>query len=241
MRYAIISDIHSNLEALVAVLDALTSERIDTYYCIGDIVGYGADPVPCLKKIKEHCLTSVLGNHDAGCVGSLDLLNFNQAARSAVVWTKKKLKKEDLDYLKNLELVVHRNSLTFVHGTLVKPEDFNYMFDLSQARESFNKMTTNIVFVGHSHVPGIFEKKNQTIKYFYKHKLNFSKDARYIVNAGSVGQPRDGDKRACFVIYDSQKKEILTKRVEYDIGKAQKKILDAGLPAILAERLLIGA
>ncbi len=240
MRYAIIADIHSNLEALGMVLDALTKERIDKYICVGDIVGYGADPRISIKKVRELDMTTVLGNHEAGCTEFIDLSYFNEYASAAVSWTKDILKESDLKYLKTLKLIVEIEGFTLVHGTLNKPESFHYIFDRYQARESFNLMKTKILFVGHSHVPGIFEYKNNNLKYFYQEKAVISKDAKYIVNAGSVGQPRDNDNRASYVIYDTESDEIYIKRVEYDIKKAQEKILQAGLPPMLAYRLSKG-
>jgi len=241
MRYAIISDIHSNLEALEAVLETLSKEQIEKFYCIGDIVGYGADPGLCIKRVKEKSMITVLGNHDAGCTGFTDLSYFNEDARTAVAWTRGMLQDIDLEYLKKLELVIRNSDITLVHGTLVSPKEFDYMFDALQARKSFNEMTTNLLFVGHSHVPGIFEQRNGNVKYFHKDNTKISKKCKYIVNAGSVGQPRDGDNRACYVIYDAQKSEISINRVEYDIEKAQRKILQAGLPSTLAQRLAVGA
>lgn len=240
MRYGIISDIHSNLEAFEAVLGALSKEKIDRYICVGDIVGYGADPRACVKKVKQLNITTVLGNHDAGCIGFTDLFYFNEHAKAAVIWTKEILKQSDLEYLKTLRLVIEIGDFTLTHGTLDNPEAFHYMLDTYRALKSFDAMKTRILFVGHSHVPGIFEYKNGTLKYFCQEEIEPYENAKYIVNAGSVGQPRDGDSRASFVIYDTEKNEICIKRVEYDIEKAKEKILKAGLPSILADRLSRG-
>ncbi len=237
MRYGIISDIHSNLEALEAVLDAFSKEEIDIYICVGDIVGYGADPHACIKKIRGLNIVTVLGNHDAGCIGFTNLSYFNAHAKAAVVWTKETLDQSDLEYLKTLKLVIEVDDFTITHGTLDDPEAFHYILDTYQALRSFDAMKTKILFVGHSHVPGIFVFENDNLKYFYKEKIKLSKDTKYIVNTGSVGQPRDGDNRASFVTYDTDRKEIHIKRIGYDIKKVQEKILKAGLPSFLADRL----
>lgn len=237
MRYGIVSDMHSNLEALDSCLDALSKERIDKYICIGDIVGYGADPSVCIKKVRELDALTVLGNHDAGCTGSLDLSYFNSYARDAIIWTKKVLSQSELDYLKGLELVKEMGDLTFTHGSLVNPGDFNYILNRHEALSSMEVMTKKILFIGHSHVPGVFERRDDDLRYFYREKIKVSENAVYIVNAGSVGQPRDGDNRASYVIYDDRKSEIFIKRIGYDISGAREKILKAGLPKILAYRL----
>ncbi len=240
MRYGIVSDIHSNLEAFEAVLDALSKEKIDRYICVGDIVGYGADPRACIKKVRQLNIVTVLGNHDAGCIGFTDLSYFNEHAKAAVIWTKEILNQSDLEYLKTLRLVIEMGDFTLVHGTLDNPEAFHYMLDTYRALRSFDAMKTRILFVGHSHVPGIFEYKKDNLKYFYQKKIKPSENAKYIVNTGSVGQPRDGDSRASFVIYDTDQNEIYIKRIEYDIEKARKKILKTDLPPILADRLSRG-
>jgi len=240
MRYAIISDIHSNLEALEAVLNALSKEKIDKYICLGDIVGYGGDPNPCGEKIKELKMHTILGNHDACCTGSFDLSNFTDYARMSLVWTIRNLEEKELDYLKTLELSADIDDFTIVHAALDKKEEFQYMVDAEEAEKSFKAMYTNILFVAHTHVSGVFEYKGNRLQYFKKDKIKVSKDTKYIVNTGSVGQSRDGDSRACYVVYDSARNEILIKRVAYDIEKAQAKILKARLPGFLAFRLREG-
>ena len=241
MRYGIISDIHSNLEAFEKVLDVLSKEKIDRYVCVGDIVGYGADPKACIEITKDLNPLVVVGNHDSACVGKTSLSYFNPRAKEAVIWTKDVLEPMYIAYLNTLDLVLEEEgAFTLVHGTLEDPESFNYMVDRFLAKQSFEKMHTQLLFVGHSHIPGIFELKNNKIRYFLKPKIKLSTGVSYIVNAGSVGQPRDGDNRACFVIYDTDKNTIEINRVEYDMDSAQKKILEKGLPSALAYRLTKG-
>ena len=237
MRYAILSDIHGNLEALEAALKALEDERIDKFLCAGDIVGYGADPGLCIKITRQVCPEIVIGNHDAASAGAYDMNAFNDAARSAIAWTKKKLTEHEASFLKKLEFVFSNEHLTMVHGTLQESESFHYMFERNAAARTFSEMKTRVCFVGHTHVAGIFSEKENRIRYLSKSKVKISKGEKLIVNAGSVGQPRDGDPRACFSVYDTDRGFVESKRMPYDVKRAQKKILEAGLPPFLAFRL----
>ena len=237
MRYGIISDIHGNLEALEVAIKALLREKLDKVLCGGDIVGYGADPEECIKKTKELCSAIVSGNHDAASSGLHDARNFNDAAKNAISWTQKNLNREEITFLKKLNLVYQNEHFTLVHGTLQSPEEFRYMVDGDAARETFLLMKKPVIFVGHSHVPGIFSQKNKRINFFCKEKMKISKGEKVIVNTGSVGQPRDGDPRLCYAVYDTDKNTIELKRLPYDIEKAREKIVNAGLPQFLANRL----
>ena len=240
MKYALLSDIHGNLEALLAAMDSIAREGVDRVLCVGDIVGYGANPSECIRKVQELCIPAVIGNHDAASAGKMSTFDFSNVAREAVLWTGKNLTEEDRSFLRGLGAVYKNEDLTIVHGTLFQPEEFHYMFDKNSARVSFDLMETDICFVGHTHVPGMFLKGADTLTYFYKEKLKFNKTEKMIVNVGSVGQSRDGDPRLCYCIYDSEKRFIELKRVKYDINKAQEKILKAALPASLAYRLSDG-
>jgi len=237
MRYAVISDIHGNLEALEAVIEALSGEKIDRFISPGDIVGYGRDPVECIKKVRRLGCITVCGNHDAASSGVLGLSNFNAAAREAILWTKKELGHRDIEFLKELKLVYKNEDLTLVHGTLQEPGEFRYMLEGFDARGTFALMETPICFVGHSHIPGIFRRRGHQAEYVPETKLTLRKNEPVIVNAGSVGQPRDNDKRLAYAVYDTEKKSVELKRIAYDIELAQKKILEAGLPSFLAARL----
>ncbi|MGB2705309.1 MAG: metallophosphoesterase family protein [Candidatus Omnitrophota bacterium] len=240
MRYGIIGDIHGNLEAFETALEALSHERIDKYLCVGDIVGYGTDPRECIKMTRDLGAVTVCGNHDAACIGRADINYFNNPAQAAIMWTKQTLSENDLAFLKGLDLTYRNEHLTLVHGTLAEPEEFHYMFDGVAARGTLNLMETDICFVGHSHMPGIFLLRNGGLKYFYKEKTKMSRDEKLIVNTGSIGQPRDGDPRLCYCVYDTDTGFVELKRIQYDIEKAQKKTLKAGLPAFLAYRLGVG-
>ena len=240
MRLGILSDIHGNLEALDEVLSALAKERIDKYLCLGDIVGYGADPAECIAETKRLNPITIAGNHDWASVGLFGVSYFNPAAKEAVLWTEENLSAEDKQFLKSLKLLHQEDELTLVHGTLQEPEQFKYMLDLSSAQKTFALSKTRICFVGHTHQPGIFIQENDDCRVSSQQKLKLNPAQRYIVNAGSIGQPRDGNPQASYVVYDSEKEQLQIKRVDYDIKKAQGKIIKAGLPRILAERLAVG-
>ncbi len=237
MKYAVIGDIHSNLEALTAVLNKCEELGVEKYLCIGDIVGYNADPATCLDKVRGLPLAGVvMGNHDEQASEDSELIGFNPQAAFAIEWTRQQLSDEQREYLKNLRLSIQIGKITIVHATLDSPRRWGYIFDKHSAGASFSYQFSQICFCGHSHVPLAFEKfgtiaggKYQEIKVQPGHK--------YLVNVGSVGQPRDGDWRSAFVCYDTNENIIRLYRVEYDIKTAQQKILDAGLPERLALRL----
>ena len=237
MKYGIISDIHGNQEAFEVAMKALSREKLDKVLCGGDIVGYGADPDECIRKTKELCSAIVCGNHDAASSGLRDTKNFNDAAKKAISWTQKNLNNEETAFLKKLNLVYQNEHLTLVHGTLQSPGEFRYMVDGDAALETFRLMKTPVIFVGHSHVPGIFSYRSNRIKFFCKEKTKISKGEKVIVNTGSVGQPRDGDPRLCYAVYDTDKNTVELKRLPYDTEKARAKIIKAGLPRFLADRL----
>ncbi|MDD5496318.1 MAG: metallophosphoesterase family protein [Candidatus Omnitrophica bacterium] len=241
MRYGLISDIHGNLEAFQASLEALSKLNIDKYLCIGDIVGYGADPKACIALVKSlEPVALVSGNHEWGVLGLLDLEYFNEYAKEAILWTKVALDKGDSDYLLSFRLIYKDDGMTLVHGTLDHPEDFNYTLDINDAYISMKLMKTSLCFVGHSHVPGIFYSEGDGIKANAAPEVKIEEDRKYVVNIGSIGQPRDGDPRASYAVFDDEKKTVEIRRVAYDIKKAQEKILKAGLPGRLASRLSLG-
>lgn len=243
MRYAVISDIHGNLEAFKAVLQALSEDRIDGFYSLGDIVGYGADPSAAIKLLRSlDPKASIAGNHEWGVLGLTKLDYFNADAAAAVRWTTGVLDEKDRGYLKGLPLTHVSGKVTIVHGSLENPEEFNYIFTPADAGDSIIMMKTPICFVGHSHAPGIFRKrKGGTVEIFIGSKVDIEDGAHYLVNAGSVGQPRDGDPRASYVIYDETNGTVEIRRTVYDIETARKKIIAAGLPASLADRLREGS
>ncbi len=241
MRYGIFSDIHSNLEALDAVIKAYKKEKIDKYLCIGDVVGYASNPRECVRIIKALAMITIAGNHDWASVNLFSVDYFNPNALDAIFWTRHNLDDNDRNFLESLKLVYKNEDLTLFHGTLDNPGDFNYMTDSSIAEESFRLLETDICFVGHTHIAGTFiQDKSDRIHYLKSVTINISPENKYIVNVGSIGQPRDSNPKASYCIYDSDKKEVQLKRIDYDIQTARKKIIDAGLPEFLGDRLLSG-
>ncbi|MFH0826693.1 MAG: metallophosphoesterase family protein [Candidatus Omnitrophota bacterium] len=241
MRYGIFSDVHSNLEALDAVIDAFKKEDINTYLCAGDLVGYAANPNECIERVLGLKPVIVAGNHDGGAVHLFPSDYFNQWAAVALSWTARCLTEKNKSLLLSLKLVYKNEDLTLVHGTLNDPADFHYLVDSSDAQASFRLLTTDVCFIGHTHRPGLFSKDAQVhVRYQEDSFLRMAPGHKYIVNVGSVGQPRDGSPLASYCIYDSQKKEIMIKRLDYDRETAKRKIEDAGLPHFLGERLLVG-
>lgn len=237
--YGVLSDIHGNWEALTAVFQDAAKVGVTDFVCLGDIVGYNANPSECLDKIRELNCTAVRGNHDHYCSFDDDLTGFHPLAADAVDWTRRQLSADQQKYLADLPLVQRVGGFTIVHSTLDMPEMWGYVFESLEAESSFNYQTTTVCFFGHTHVPLAFEKSTEIVGGTYTRlKINLGK--KYFVNVGSIGQPRDGDPRAAYAVYHMDKKEIELRRVEYDIPAAQAKIRRAGLPERLAARLAIG-
>jgi diadenosine tetraphosphatase ApaH/serine/threonine PP2A family protein phosphatase len=239
MKFAILGDIHSNLEALHTVLADAKAQGVTRYACVGDIVGYNANPVECLGIVRELGAISVRGNHDHYCSYSESLNGFHPLAADVVSWTRKQLNAEQQEFLRNLRYVAPVETFTIVHATLDMPEQWGYVFDRLEAEANFNYQTTNICFYGHTHMPLAFEKTD-TIRFGLYTKLKVGLGRKYFINVGSVGQPRDGDPRAAYVIYDMVNNVVELRRLPYDIEKTQRKILDAGLPGRIAARLAQG-
>ncbi len=239
MKYAILADIHSNLEALRAVLEDARTKKVSGYVCLGDIVGYNANPVECLEVIQELGCPTVRGNHDHYCSHNDNLNGFHPLAADVVDWTRRQLSEEQRDYLRGLKYVDRVETFTIVHSTLDTPEMWGYVFDKLEAEASFAYQATSLCFFGHTHVPLAFEKAEVVRAGLYA-KIRISLGKKYFINVGSVGQPRDGDPRAAYAIYDLLNNEIELHRVSYDYRVTQKKIIDSGLPARLAARLAVG-
>ena len=241
MRHGIISDIHGNVEAFRAVVDELSKESVDDYISLGDVVGYGADPKACIETLKLlKPRISITGNHEWGVAGLLDLAYFSDDAKEAIIWTKGVLSGPEIDFLKSFGLAHNEAGYSLVHGSLDNPAEFNYIVNVDDARRTMTVMGSSLCFVGHSHYAGIFYSDKGRIMYADGRRIKLSQGEKYIVNAGSVGQPRDGDPRASFVIYDDAEGVVEIKRVKYDTKRAADKILAAGLPAALALRLSKG-
>jgi len=239
MRYAILGDIHSNLEALNAVLQDAKEHGVTQYCCVGDVVGYNANPVECVNLIRDISEATVRGNHDHYCSHSDELNGFHPLAADVVGWTRKQLAPDQVEYLRNLKYVSSVQTFTIVHSTLDTPEMWGYVFDKLEAEANFNYQTTSLCFYGHTHVPLAFEKSDG-IRCGLYHRVQITLGKKYFINVGSVGQPRDGDPRAAYVIYDLVENMVELRRIPYDFTVTQQKILDAGLPSRVAARLAVG-
>jgi predicted phosphodiesterase len=239
MKYAVIADIHANLEAFEVVLQDTKDQKCTHYCCVGDVVGYNANPKDCLEIVRTMGMPCVKGNHDEYCSTDEPLDGFNPHAADAVNWTRKQLSEPDKQWLRELKYVRLVASFSMVHATLDGPQNWGYVFDKLAAAASFTYQNTSVCFFGHTHVPVAFIRDSVVRGGTYS-KFKVEPGRKYFVNVGSVGQPRDGNPKAAYVIYDLDEGSIELRRLDYDIPKAQKKILEAGLPPRLADRLALG-
>jgi diadenosine tetraphosphatase ApaH/serine/threonine PP2A family protein phosphatase len=241
LRYAVLSDIHGNLEALRAVL-ADAADRVDDVLCLGDIVGYGADPGPCVDLIGTRAHAVVAGNHEHGVVGRLDLGWFNRHARAAAEWTREQLDGDRTAYLDALPLTAVVEDAVLVHASPRQPHEWDYLVTAEDGLGAFAAFDTRLCFVGHSHVPGVWSLGSWGPDYDRGDvDVELAAGRRYIVNVGSVGQPRDRDARAAYAVWDVDVRRITIRRVRYDVATTRAKIAGAGLPSFLADRLAAGA
>lgn len=262
MKIAILSDVHGNFEALHAVLTVLKERSITKIINLGDTIGYGPDPIRCLEYFmyiagKEVSLSEedkeflapfstdvLMGNHDSACVGFSDMSYFNEHALQAIIWTRKQLTDSHEMYIKNLPMSYKWDSYYFYHSTPEDAEKWYYLDSVPMAREYFKKSEREVVFVGHTHKLYLFIYNNANGKvsgaYPQKSVWNIDPNYRYIVNPGSVGQPRDGNYMASFMILDTVTKELTVERADYDVKTTQAKMMQARLPYVLAERLALG-
>lgn len=239
MRTAIFGDIHANLEALEAVLEDARNQHVTDFVCMGDVVGYNADPVACLEKIRDMGCPTVKGNHDQDAADDHSLDTMNPVAATALQWTRDQLAEEDRLWLKRLRMVRQVSDYTIVHSTLDQPLHWNYVTNRFDAMSNFSYQFTQLCFHGHTHVPRVYVKSDK-VREIAAESVALEGNAKYFINVGSVGQPRDGDPRACYAIYDPESKLVVFRRVDYDRPLTQKKIREAGLPEMLAERLAEG-
>lgn len=243
MKYGILGDIHANLSALQAVLACFEKERVDRILSVGDVVGYGAAPRECIELVREIGATVVKGNHDAACVGEIDLQYFNNYAREAMRWTQRTVNEADRRWLVELPYTVDLEHCSMGHGTYFHPELFDYVQSTTDADPSLDVLTLPVCFVGHTHVPvtclRLKDDPSRTA-YTMDVEVDLSESLRALVNVGSVGQPRDEDSRAAYAIYDTEKERVWIRRVEYDIEREARRIRAAGLPPVLADRLFLG-
>lgn len=239
MRVAIISDLHGNQEALEACL--ADAGRTDELWCLGDLVGYGAEPNECVRRVREAAAKTVLGNHDAAAIDQLDLRLFGPYARASGHWTREQLDSDVREYLHSLPIEQRCGDVLLVHATPASPEEWRYLFSTTFARMEFDAFSESVCFIGHSHVPVIYEQAGDSMRGFNQDgRFSFKKGCRYIINVGSVGQPRDGDPRAAYVLFEPDAGWLEMRRVNYDVAAVQAKIRAAGLPEVLADRLSFG-
>ena len=243
MRYAIIADIHANLAAFTAVLDDIERRGgAEEIWCLGDVVGYGPDPHQCIELLRQYNHVCVAGNHDWAVIGKLDTSSFNPYAAAACHWTAQQLSPEDIQYLESLPLVIEKGDFTVVHGSPREPI-WEYLLSTSNAKENLAYFQSKFCLIGHSHVPLIFKYSETDGCSFSQFLPNIGLvlgESRLIINPGGVGQPRDGDPRASYAIYDDEARAITHYRIPYDIGATQSRMMEHGLPQRLVVRLSYG-
>jgi len=244
MRLGIFSDVHANIEALTAVMGAFRSENIDEFYCLGDVVGYGASPNECADIVRQVARVTILGNHDAAVAGRMDYSYYYEAARHALDTHASQLTPENMNWLKTLPYKHELNQIGvhLCHGSPVRLEEFEYIFAPEQARECLPIFDSlgDITLIGHSHLCKVFALRPGEVEELPPRTFTLQKGVKYIVSVGSVGQPRDWDNRASYTVFDSEKREFAFKRIEYDIESAANKIFSTSLDRNFGHRLHIG-
>ncbi len=240
--YAILGDIHANVDALRAVLEDARANGATHYACVGDVVGYNAAPSECISIVRDELKCPVVcGNHDRYVSSNMSLTDFHPVAALVVEWTRRQLKPEELAWLRGLPMQRPVMGFTLVHSTLDMPEHWGYVFDSLQASANFVYQKTPVCFHGHTHVPIVYEESAMGALCLPPESFKLPSGKKFFVNVGSVGQPRDGDSRASYVLYDTASRELRFRRVEYDLGRAQARIREAGLPERCATRLATGS
>lgn len=245
MRAAVLSDIHSNRHALETVLAAVEEADVDQIWCLGDMVGYGAEPDACTALVRERCNTCLVGNHDLALLGALDISTFSEAAAAAVEWTRQNVSDETLEFLGTLEPTASQNGVGLFHASPRDPV-WEYVLSTDQAEAGFAAQEERVGLIGHSHIalffvlaPGARPGYAQGAQAADGAEIDLA-EGDWLLNPGSVGQPRDGDPRAAWLELDTERWLARYHRVPYDIEGAAAAILDAGLPSVLAERLQAG-
>ena len=239
MRFAIFSDIHANLEALEAVLADARERKCTDFVCLGDVVGYNANPHECVERVRAMDCPIVKGNHDEQASLVESSRDFNEMAEQAIQWTRDNSTSEDKEWLRDLRLQRQVRDFTIVHATLDTPAQWGYVFNNLDAAASFTYQHTTVCFFGHTHLPMAFIR-DDGVRRVSTELLRIEMGKKYFINTGSVGQPRDGNWHAAYCIYDVENNIVEQRRVKYKVATAQKKIIKAGLPPLLAERLAIG-
>ena len=241
MKYGILGDIHANLSALETALSHLDAAGCEVLVSVGDVVGYGAAPSACIAHLRERDVHVVMGNHDAACAELLDDRYFNPYAREAVAWTRNALDRDELRWLAQRPLVVTLEHCQVAHGTIHEPEAFHYLMEMHDALPSLRILERPVGFVGHTHVPlSVFQFPDGQYGYTIDADVDLTEIERAVVNVGSVGQPRDENPHTAFAVFDSESRQVQVCRAAYDVDSEVRRILDAGLPQVLANRLKLG-
>ena len=240
MRYAIVSDIHGNLEAFTAVLEEIDARDVDGILCLGDVVGYGANPNEVIELARERMGATTRGNHDHAAVEPSEESHFNSWAVQAIRWTRDQLTETNLAYLGELPYESFLEDVLLVHASPTEPRSWRYVLSPQAAAREFNAFDESFCFIGHSHVPMIVLRTEVGTSELLDGEVALPAGARVLINVGSVGQPRDGDPRACFAMLDLDDRSAALVRVPYDHHTARSKIIEAGLPRFLGDRLLLG-
>jgi len=241
MKIGYIADVHANLEALEACLADLKKEKVDRIFFLGDVIGYGPDPNRCIELIQKKADIRLLGNHDAVAIGLLSTEYFNQYAQISMGYTCQVLSDKNLGRLRKFQMEATFDVMKMLHASPKEPSSWGYVLDLEDAEENFKYFEQQVCVIAHSHRPAIVKKYKANRCESVAHDfIHIDDDYRYIINIGSVGQPRDGNPSACYMIYDTETCIMSTRRVEYDYEKTQEKMLKADLPKFLIERIAVG-
>lgn len=241
MKLALISDIHGNLEALTAVLKDINKQQVDKIHCLGDVIGYGSEPAACLQLVNKTCDIKLMGNHEYVILGLESPEKYNHVARISAEWTRNRLTDRDFSLISDFEMDHSLNDLYLVHASPFEPERWRYILSPEEAAQAFERLERWLCFHGHSHIPLVFSEVNdKPPRKRVGHSFLPDSENRYLINIGSVGQPRDNDPRACYVTFDMEGGEVTYHRVEYDIETTQNKMAHAQLPEMLIDRLAVG-
>jgi diadenosine tetraphosphatase ApaH/serine/threonine PP2A family protein phosphatase len=240
MRHAILSDIHGNLDALQTVLADLKRRRVSSMVCLGDFVGYGAAPNECIDLLRPKIEAAVAGNHDLAACGRIKLGYFHQDAATAARWTHGELTPENVAFLEALPFTARWLDMLLVHSSPAEPKAWHYVLSTVDAAEEMGAYEEAVCLIGHSHYPGTYASTNGNLEYSRDAEVVIEPGTKYLVTVPSVGQPRDGDPRAGYLMVDETNRVIVHVRLEYDVATAARRIRDAGLPAYLGERLRWG-
>ena len=240
MRYAFIADIHGNFDALQAVMEDMRAQQPDHVFCLGDIVGYGAEPAECIKFMRENSILCIAGNHDFAVTGAVSTDYFNPIATASVEWTRQALSNEDIQFLSRLPLEFKDDVFMLTHGAPAVPGAFEYIITMEDAARGFASLDRPISFQAHSHVPITFILSNGYASLVPSRIFTIDDGCPAMINVGSVGQPRDAEPAACYALFDASARSVSIRRIPYDIDRAAGKILRAGLPESNAYRLFLG-